>query len=324
MEKCRDDILAWLMEGDVAIRWQVMRDLLGSRPEEWKAEKAKVVSTGWGARFLSQQDAEGTWGGGVYSPKWTSTTYTLLQLRDMGLSRDHGSARKGAQIVLDQELGRERTDRFWKYLARCDLCVVGMILELVIYFGIMDSRVDGLVNHLLEHRMKDGGWNCQSKKKCGVVHSSFHTTFNVLNGLRTYLECGCRKYKDAILKAEKLALELLLRHKLFRSDKTGEVINEKFLLFSYPVRWRYDVLRGLDYFQRAGVVRDGRLEEAIEILNAKQHSDGFWLMQNRHAGRTFFEMESVGKPSRWNTLRALRVLQWWGNSTPTPAAEPRS
>ena len=299
------------MQGDAAIRWQTLRDLLGAHKSKWQAERKKVATTGWGARFLSYQDADGKWGGGIYSPKWISTTYTLLQLRDLGLDNENAAARRGTRLVIDELLGKEKSNEFTEHLPELDLCIAGMVLALTAYFGVIDSRTDALVRHLLQQQMGDDGWNCRFTKQRGITHSSFHTTFNVLDGLRGYLEAGHKKYRAEILRAEQAALEAVLEHKLFRSDKTNKVIHVKFTQFSYPFRWHYDVMRGLDYLQRANAPRDGRAQEAIDLVRARQGSGGLWAMQDLYKAQVFFNMETPGQPSRWNTLRARRVLKWW-------------
>lgn len=299
------------MSGDPAIRWQTMRDLLAEPEAAWQVEREKVASVGWGAHLLSFQDTQGTWGGGLYSPKWTSTTYTLLQFRDMGLPRAHPAAQQATRLLIDEDLGKAETPRFVTRLAQIDLCVVGMFLGLGVYFGVADSRIEAMAAYLLQNQMADGGWNCRSLKRGGAVHSSFHTTFNVLEGLQEYIECGYTPHKTAIESAEARALQWMLQHHLYLSDKTGEIIDQKFLYFSYPYRWYYDVLRGLDFFQRIRTQRDIRLIEAIELVKSKRRKDGTWTVQNRHPGKSFFEMEQTGGVSRWNTLRALRVLGWW-------------
>jgi hypothetical protein len=301
-------VLNWLMEGDPAIRWQVMRDLLDAPERRWQTERRRVATAGWGARLLALQDSGGTWGRGLYSPKWTSTTYTLLQLRDLGLPGSNRAARQGARLLLDNLLGPAGSAQFAYRLNRLDLCVVGMLLSLGARFGPRDPRLPALRAWALEHQMADRGWNC-NLTKLGAVHGSFHTTFNVLDGLRDDQERGGEA--GLIQAAQQRALEFMLVHKLFRSHKTGQVINPAFLKFSFPPRWHYDVLRGLDFFQRVRAPRDARLGEAIERVRQKRRSDGTWPLQNRYSGRTFFEMEKPGQPSRWNTLRALRVLSWW-------------
>jgi hypothetical protein len=296
-----------------------MRDLLDAPAEQWQTEQARTLQEGWGAQLLSRQDADGRWGGGLYSPKWISTTYTLLMLRSIGIPRDCQAAQQGAHLVLDGMLGTQRDDSFHKRLAMCDRCIVGMILSLAVYFKINDERVDAIVENLLEEMMPDGAWNCRKHSRPRPKHSSFHTTLNVLDGVRDTIELygelsgelSGDKHQSALLVAEQSALELLLQHKLFRSDKTGEIINQKFTLFAYPHYWHYDVLRGLSYLARANAPRDPRAQEAIDLLYQRRRQDGLWPVQNKYTGRVFFQMEKIGGPSRWNTLRALRVLRWW-------------
>lgn len=305
-----DSIIAWLMEGDPAIRWQALRDLLDTPEAEWQAERARTRETGWGARLLALQDPDRRWGGGIYSPKWTSSTYTLLTLIDIGIPADDPGARRGAALVIDTMLGPARGAAFERKLADCDRCVVGMILEIAVYFGIADERIEAIVDNLLAERMPDGAWNCRRSRVPRPHHSSFHTTFNVLDGLQGYLDRGGLHRKDEVLEAERGALELLLAHRLFKSHRTGEVINSKFTLLSFPFRWHYDALRGLDFFARIKAPHDPRLQDAIDLLRERRREDGRWPNQYKFSGKSFFDMEKIG-PSRWNTLRALRILRWW-------------
>jgi len=306
------EVIDWLMDGDPAIRWQTMRDVLGAPAKQWQAEQRKTLTEGWGARLLSRQDNAGTWGGGVYSPKWISTTYTLLMLHDIGIPRDCAPAQQGARIVVDGLIGKRDDPQFAKQLADQDRCLVGMALELAVYFDIKDWRIEAMVDNLLDEIMPDGAWNCRKHKRPFPHHSSFHTTFNVLDGLRDYVELFKGKRTNDVLTAERNALELMLQHRLFHSDKTGEIINEKFVLMTYPYRWHYDAFRGLSYFARVNAPRDSRLREAVDLLISKRNEDGTWPNEYRYAAKEFFTMEGVGKkPSWWNTLRALRILKWW-------------
>ena len=309
-----DPIIEWLMAGDAAIRWQTMRDLLDMPEQAWERERQQTVTSGWGAQLMAEQEENGRWGGGFYSPKWISSTYTLLTLIDIGIPPTNGAARRGAQLVLQEMLGASNDERFQQKLAELDRCIVGMMLRIGVYFGIEDARIEAIVANLLAERMPDDAWNCRRHRRPKPHHSSFHTTFNVLEGLRQYLESGSGKQQESVLAAEQAALEFMLQHKLFRSNKTGEVINHKFTQFSYPHRWYYDVLRGLSYFARANAPHDPRLQDAMNLLHKRRQKDAFWPVQNRHPGRAFFQMEKTGGPSRWNTLRALRVLRWWESS----------
>jgi len=310
------EIITWLLQGDPAIRWQTMRDLLGAPADEWQAEQQRTLDSGWGARFLSLQDADGKWGGGIYSPKWISTTYTLLTLCAFGIPRDCPAAQRGAKLVIDTLLGEQCGESFDRKLAGCDRCIVGMVLQIAVYFGIADARIDAIVDNLLQELMPDCGWNCRRHSRPKPHHSSFHTTLNVLEGLREYIEryaseADQSKRRAEVLLAEQNALELLLQHRLYKSDKTGEIIHPKFTLLSYPPRWHYDVLRGLDYFARVNAPRDERLQDAIDLLYSKRADDGRWRLEYSYKSKIFFTLETEGKPSRWNTLRALRILRWW-------------
>lgn len=308
--KASPDVIDWLMEGDPAIRWQTMRDILGKPAVQWKREQRKVGAEGWGGRLMGLRDPSGTWGGGIYGPKWKSTTYTLLALRDMGLPRGTAAAAEGVGLILDRELGpMEAQKKFAAKLANLDLCVTGMDLALAVYFDLRDDRVEPLVQQILRTQMADGGWNCAQKRRV-CTHSSLHTTINILDGLADYAEH--RRANVAVVESARRAWEFILQHRLFRSDKTGEVIREEFTRFSFPPRWHWDVLRGLDYFRRVNAPRDGRLQDAIDLMLSKRLPDGRWKLENHHKGREFFRIEKPGAPSRWNTLRAMRILHWWG------------
>lgn len=299
----------WLLASDPAIAWQTQRDLLGAPAAVWQPLRERTLTEGWGARLLVLQDPDGGWGGGVYSPKWTSATYTLLALCDIGLPPGPATER-GARHVLAGLLG-EPTDRvFSQRLAACDRCIVGMLLRIACTFLPDDPRITPMVENLLSERMEDGGWNCRRLRRPRPTHSSFHTTLNVLEGIRAYLESPASAARHELEQAEEAALELLLRHRLYRSDKTGAIIREEWTRPVYPHRWHYDVLRGLAYVARAAAPRDPRLADAILLLEQHRQPDGRWLRGKAYAGREFFTMEPAG-PSRWNTLRALRVLRWW-------------
>lgn len=321
-----DRVVSWLLDGDPAIRWQTMRDLTGAAPDSVERERRKVARAGWGARLLARQDREGRWArtkasdGGLYSPKWISTTYTMLMLRDFGLPRANRQAQKACKLLLDRGLQRDGGVSYgtWaKWTHSGETCVSGMVLSILSYFQYDDARLDTVVLHLLDEQMPDGGWNCQRPQ--GATHSSVHSTISVLEGLR-YYELWRGSEMATIRAALQRGREFLLAHRLFRSHRTGAIIKAEFLRFSFPPRWHYDVLRGLDHFQAVDAPRDPRLEDAIEVVHRQQRADGRWDLQNRYPGKTYFELEHVGGPSRWNTLRALRVLKWWENRS--PAASP--
>ena len=299
----------WLFEGDPAIRWQALRDLTGARPTAVERERGRIAREGWGARILVLQSPDGQWGGGIYTHKWTSTTYTMLLLRSFGLPAAHPAARKACELLLERGCYQDGGINFWTRTYRhSEACVTAMVLSIAAYFQTRDSRLESLLEHLLGRQMPDGGWNCRDRG--GATHASFHTTISVLEALRDYQNLKPRR-AGALREAQTHGREFLLEHRLFRSHRTGAVVNPALTRFAFPPRWHYDVLRALDYFRECDAPRDPRLSEAVEIVRRKRRPDGRWLLQNRYPGKTFFEMEEIGQPSRWNTLRALRVLKWW-------------
>lgn len=301
-------VIAWLLAGDPAIRWQVRRDLLGQTPRSYARDRRKVGAEGWGARLLARQDPGGTWAGGLYSPKWTSTTYTLLTLRHCGLPPGNEQAQRACALLIERGFYRDGGINFFKSFKHSETCVTGMVLALLSYFRHADERVHSLVEHLLGQQMADGGWNCERPK--GATHSSFHTTLSVLEGLREYaLAYPARAGGLHIPVAG--AHEFLLLHRLYRSHRTGKVADPALARIYFPPRWRYDILRVLDYFQWVGAARDERMSDAVGLLRSRQGRDGRWKQGAPWAGRVFFHMEAAGGPGRWNTLRALRVLKWW-------------
>jgi hypothetical protein len=303
-----DAVLQWLFDGDPSVRWQALRDLAGASARAVARERRRVAVEGWGARLLALQDESGQWGGGLYTPKWISTTYTLLQLRDMGLPARHPQALKACALLLDRGSYRDGGFNCWRSFKHSETCVSGMVVSMAAHFGFKDERVDRMARFLLDEQMPDGGWNC--RRVHGATHGSFHTTISVLEALRLYGD-GRGAHAGEARAAQVLGREFLLAHRMYRSHRTGKVADPAMTRFSFPPRWHYDVLRGLDYFQACRAPRDPRLQDAIGLVLRRRRRDGRWTLQNRHAGRVHFEMEPVGQPSRWNTLRCLRVLKWW-------------
>jgi hypothetical protein len=317
-----DGAIEWLLAGDPSIRWQTLQDLIGSNAATVERERRKVAREGWGARLLASQNADGRWAGGrrpdagLYSPKWISTTYTLLMLRDFGLQANNRQARRGCTWLIDEGLQPDGGINYgdWaKWTGTSETCVTGMVLSLLSYFEHDDERLQTVVQHLLERQMPDGGWNCRLPR--GATHASVHTTINVLEGLYFYERLGGRAVR-AVKTAQRRGREFLLEHRLFRSHRTGEIMKPLFVRFSYPPRWHYDILRALDYFRAVGAPRDPRLSDAIDIVRRTRQADGRWLLHHAYKGRTYFQLERVGSASRWNTLRAMRVLKWWEGRGP--------
>jgi hypothetical protein len=298
-------LISWLLEGDISIQYQTYRDLLKiERPDL----QEKISTEGWGAKFLSMRKTEGHWGDRFYQPKWISTHYTLLDLKNLAISPDQPLIRESIFKVLKDLKGENGGILLSPADKLGDLCVNGMFLNYAAYFGAPEEDLVSLVDQILRDQLTDGGFNCNSNRM-EVFHSSVHTTISVLEGIQEYADNGYSYQIQPLRKAAQGAREFLLQHHLFRSDRTGEIIDKKWLMLSYPSRWRYDILRALCHFQAAGAPYDPRLDDALAILKQKRRKDGTWPVQAKHAGQTHFDMEKTGGPSRWNTLRALRVLK---------------
>ncbi len=298
-------VIAWLLQGDVAIQFQVYRDLLG---EERPDLQARIAEEGWGARFLSKRLPSAHWGRDFYQPKWTSTHYTLLDLKHLQPAPDQRLIRESVETIA---LGYKSGDggiNPAKTIKESDVCVNGMFLNYACYFGLEQVHLHSIVDFILGQRMPDGGFNCQ-KNRSGAQHSSMHSTISLLEGLLEYERNGYAYRLAEVRAAAQAAREFLLVHQLYRSDHTGAVIHQGFLRLSFPSRWYYNILRALDYFQYAGAAWDERLQSALEELMRKRKKDGRWPLQARLPGQIHFEMERAGQPSRWNTLLALRVLR---------------
>ncbi|MCU1516896.1 MAG: hypothetical protein JWQ75_1617 [Pseudarthrobacter sp.] len=305
------DVLDWLLDSDPAIRWQVLRDLTEASAGEISAERERVATHGWGARLLQLQGTDGQWAGATYWPAddndpdgqpWTATTYSLLLLRDFGLDPASREARQAVALVRNNSRWEEGNQPFFE--GETEPCINGMAVALGAYFG---ENVDPVVARLGRERLADGGWNCEAER--GSTRSSFHSTICVLEGLLEHERStgGSSQSREARQRGE----EYLLARGLLRRKGSGELISGQWLEFSYPTRWFYDVLRGLDYFRATGSKPDERLSEAVDVVRTKQQPNGTWLLENTHPGRVHFTLEDGdGQPSRWNTLRALRVLKW--------------
>jgi hypothetical protein len=306
----KKEVIEWLLGSDPSIRWQVLRDIQGEGIYTFIPERRKIATEGWGARLLAHQDANGLWGGQLYNNKWLSTTYTMLLLRQMGLQPDLPQALLACHVLLEGGYRQAGSISYGKTVETIDIGVTGMILSILAYFEFSDERVHAIVDFLLDQQMQDGRWEPFPGNQ--NLMYTFDGTLLVLEGLSEYAH-RYLQYNPRVAEAQAVGREFFLRHKLFKSPETGEILNPNLTKFSFPPRWHYDVLTVLDYFTCSNAARDDRLNEAIDLVRTKRGSDGFWKLQNRHPGKTFFEMEEVGKPSKWNTLRALRVLRWWEN-----------
>ena len=313
--------VGWLLDSDPAVRWQVLRDLTDASPEEVAAERARVEHEGWGGRLLALEGRDGLWDGGACFPAsyaggepgqpWTATMHTLQTLQIFGLDPACGSARRAVALVAEHGRWEHAGQRYFD--GEVEPCINGRTIETSAYFGVDVSPV---VARILGERLADGGWNCEAEN--GSVRSSFDTTINVLDGLVEFERATGGS--AAVRQARRSGEEYLLERGLFRRRSTGEVVRSGYLDVAFPYYWHYDVLRALDYFRHSGAQPDPRMAEAVEVVRAKRQPDGRWLLDHVHPGRVHFTIDDrVGEPSRWNTLRALRVLDWWdGRQPPRP------
>ena len=256
---------------------------------------------------MAKRKENGHWGKGFYQPKWTSSHYTLLDLRHLEIPVNQ-MITETIQDILEKHREKDGGLNPAKTIKVSDVCLQGMFLNYATFFNTPQDLLESIIDFLINVQMDDGGFNCESNRK-GAVHSSLHSTISVLEGLGEYKKQGYTYRLDEIERIIPEAIEFILVHRLYKSDHTGEIIDKKMLMLSYPYRWRFTILRCLDYFRAAGIEFDPRMVDALDVLMKKRRRDGRWPVQARHPGKTHFIMEKTGYPSRWNTLIAIRVLQ---------------
>jgi hypothetical protein len=299
-----DAVIAWLLESDPSIRWQVMRDLTDASGNEVTAERSRVATEGWGARLLDQQRPDGQWGDGRTTPFWWSNMYTLVFLRDLGIDPTSARAQEAIALVREHVTWGPHFGDSPFFEGEVEPCINGRVVALGAYFHV---RSDRLLDRLLSEQLADGGWNCEAER--GSVRSSFHTTICVLEGLLAFEQAFGAT--STVTESRRRGEEYLVERRLLRRLSTGEMIDEMWTRFAFPPLWHYDVLRALDYLRAAGSSGDSRLEEAMTVVRQRRQSDGRWLLDVRHRDTLYPELAgNVGEPNRWVTLRALRVLDW--------------
>ena len=308
-------VIEWLLDSDPSIRWQVMQDLIAAPAAEVTAERAKVAKQGWGAQLLALQDADGSWSGTAWNQGWNSTMHILSLLREMGLDPASDQVIRAVGLVRDHVrwMGWD-WDGAWRgrefvgnpfFAGEVEPCINGQVGASGAYFR---QDVQRILKLLLHEQLSDGGWNCEAAN--GSTRSSFNTTICVLEALLEYeLASG---NNAEVTEARLRGQEYLLDRHLLRRKTTGAIIDWEWMRFSFPNWWHYDVLRGLDYLRKANVTPDERVAEAIELVESKRGSDGRWALENQYPGTMAIEMnEAEGRPSKWITLHALRVLDWY-------------
>ncbi|HTV21100.1 MAG TPA: hypothetical protein VMG12_20585 [Polyangiaceae bacterium] len=312
ISKSERSVIDWLSHSsEPAIRWQVKRDLCAAPASDVSDERARIASEGAGAQLLAQQGADGSWGGTAWNRGWDSTMHVLMLLRELGLDPASDEARRALGLV------RERVT--WQgdpayagnpfFAGEVEPCINGQVAAVGAYFG---QDVSGIVERLLAEQRPDGGWNCDTSS----TRSSFNTTLCVLDALLEWERAGGAGLAQT--ESRRRGQEYLLERGLLRRRSTGERIERDrkggavWSSFAFPTWWHFDVLRGLDYLRSAGVAPDERVAEAVALVASKRDGDGRWRLDTRYPGVMPVEIDDgEGRPSRWNTLRALRVLDWY-------------
>ena len=305
-------VIEWLLDSDASIRWQVMQDLLAAPADDVAAERARIATTGWGEKLLAQQGANGQWGGAAWNRGWNSTMHVLMLLREMGLDPASEAAHRALKLVRENVTwqGSPEYEGNAFFAGEVEPCINGQVAAAGAYFA---QDVSSIIHRLLSEQLPDGGWNCEASN--GSTRSSFNTTICVLEALLAYEQsCG---FTPEVTAVRLVGQEYVLERNLFRRRSTGEVIKQdrkggsNWTRFAFPTWWHYDVLRGLEYLRRARVIPDARLADAIHLVESKCDSAGRWLLETHYPGVMPVDFgEREGKPSRWITLRALRILKW--------------
>ena len=305
-----DTAINWLLAGDVSIQYLAHKYLLNSDQSTLHGLRKRIAAEGWGRRFLEMRNPSGHWGRAFYQPKWISTHYTLLDLRYLEIE-PVDPIMVTLMLILNPKKSADGSIRASQSRPSGDVCINGMFLNYASFFGMQEEQLRSVIDYLLENIMPDGGFNCEGETR-GARHSSMHTTLSVLEGMWEFIKAGYTYRLDDLAQARIDAEEFLLMHRLFKSDKTGEPINRNWTMLSFPSRWFYDILKALVYFADAGRIYDPRMQDALDVLISKQRKDGTWPVQAKHPGQVHFDLEQTGEPSRFNTLRALRVLNKYG------------
>jgi len=301
------NVIEWLLDGDASIRKMVQRDLIMENVDANIHETNSISDFDIVKRLFDLVDPEtGLWGGGVYSPKYNSTHYTMMDLWFLGADPTHPAYQRAMNILLDRmwpPLGKTRSHHFQ------DLCVAAMVLNLNAYGKNSSIRLFEIVDYLIKTPMKDGGWNCSWQRKPAPNSSSLHTTLTVLEAIHTYRQNGFCYRLEELSRLVEPAVEFILTKKLFRSVRTQDIIHPDMLLWTFPNGWKYTVIRALDCFQQMNIPYDSRMEEGMRFLIDRADAYGRLKALPPHPGKHHFRFESTREYSRFNTLRLLRIAK---------------
>lgn len=300
--------IKWLLENaDPSLEYQVARDLQHKTENQCTLLQKRIALNGHGKLLLDKRNANGHWGNGAYNPKWICTHYVLFELMQLGLGPADKDCRKSAGLLLSYPEGIDGGVNYAKTIKHSDVCINGMLLSIGSYFKVNKELIDPVIEYILKVQMNDGGWNCQYYT--GATHSSLHTTISVLEGIEEYIRGRYEHRIKELRKAKREAIEFILIHRLYKSEKTKEVIKDDFFKYTFPVRWKYDILRCLDYFRKAEIAYDTRMEEGIKRIEQARNNQGIWKGYSQ-AGKEYYKIER----DKWNTLRALRILEYYQSS----------
>jgi hypothetical protein len=299
-----DPVVEWLLRSDPAVAYQARRDLLD---EDDQAARALIAHSGTAAVILAARRPDGHWGRGFYQPKWTSTHYTLLELRDHQIDPRVAACREAVALCLGQK-GQDGGVNPSGTITHSDVCINGMFLAVAAYFGAGTPELTSLVDFILSEQLGDGGFNCRSNRS-GCRVSSVHTTSSVIDGFTEYLRAGHPHRADDVEAARAAAIECLLVRRLYQSRATGAPVHPEVVKLHHPPRWHFDVLRGLEVVTAAGVTYDERVQPALEVLRGRRRPDGCWAANAGYPGAAHVAYARAGTPNPWVTLRALRVMR---------------
>lgn len=283
-----------------------MKDLENAEKALYMPERKKLLTKGWCAKLLGLQDANGLWSASLYNGKWISTTYTLYLLKLFGLLPFSDQAMVACARLFTQGLYADREIRFSRNQSIQDLGVTGLILSLCCYFGYHHENIHTVAHYLIGQQGKEGNWLPNDAEES--LPYTFDTTLLILEGLLHY-RLRYTPSTGEIARGEARGQEFLLKHELYLDG--GKPIKPSWMSFAFPPYWFYDVLSALDYFRQFRENSDDRLQAGMDLVSKKQNPDQTWNLGRKHPGKTHVEMEDPRKPSKWNTLRALRVLKWW-------------
>ena len=300
-------IIEWLLEGDVSIQYLTKKYMLNADSDELQILRKRIALEGWGRKFLDSRNENGHWGVDFYLPKWICSHYTLLDLRYLEIE-PVDPIMETLHLILEQSKAPDGSITESRRRESGDLCVNGMFLNYASFFGIPEIELRSIIDYILDNQMPDGGFNCELNRK-NPIHSSMHTTISILEGIWEYIKAGYHYRINEVNRVKNDAEEFLLMHHLYQSSTTGNIIDKKWMMLSFPSRWRYDILRALVYFADAGIPSDQRMDDALGLLMSKRRKDGTWPVQAKHSGQVHFDLEKTGGASRFNTIRAMRVLE---------------